>query len=162
MPSELPHLPVASPQQEHIRGILRSPSQTSGTSYASIPQQHRRPSRPRGWSLRRQLWSKQDAPEPHKLTPDIGLSTLPVNRVLAPAEPRASRSIDDVDAIRVVHTALDQARLHPRLQQSNRNPQQSRKSLPSNRKSLKSHCHFIQHGQGHIVPDTCYGKDAKK
>ena len=113
MPSELPHLPVASPQQEHIRGILRSPSQTSGTSYASIPQQHRRPSRPRGWSLRRQLWSKQDAPEPHKLTPDIGLSTLPVNPVLAPAEPRASRSIDDVDAIRVVHTALDQARLHP-------------------------------------------------
>src|SRR5208282_1786887 len=46
MPSELPHLPVASPQQEHIKGILRSPSQTSGTSYASTPQQQRRPTRP--------------------------------------------------------------------------------------------------------------------
>lgn len=112
IPTELPHLPVASPQQEHIRGILRSPSQTSGTSYASTRQQ-RRPTRPRGWSLRRQLWSKQDAGEPTNSTADVALSTLPVNLVAAPVEPRLSRSIDDVDAILVVHTALDQARLDP-------------------------------------------------
>lgn len=110
IPTELPHLPVASPQQEHIRGILRSPSQTSGASYAST-QQQRRPTRPRGWSLRRQLWSKQDAGEPQKSIAE--LTTLPVNLVAAPVEPRLSRSIDDVDAILVVHTALDQARLDP-------------------------------------------------
>ena len=109
-PSELPHLPIASPRQERIRGILRSPSQTSGTSYVSTPQQQRRPTRPRGWSLRRQLWSKHDAGEPPKPSTEIGLSTLSVNAVAAPAEPRLSRSIDDVDAIRV-QTALDQARL---------------------------------------------------
>src|SRR5215471_808333 len=94
--SELPHLPFASPQQEPIRGILRSPSQTSGTSYASTPQQQRRPTRPRGWSLRRQLWSKPEVGEPPKLTTEIGLSTLPTNPVATPPEPLRSRSIDDV------------------------------------------------------------------
>jgi phospholipid-translocating ATPase len=113
VPSELPHLSVASPQQEHIKGILRSPSQTSGTSYASTPQQKRRPTRPRGWSLRRQLWSKQENSETPTLTTEIGLSTLPINPAAAPAEPRLSLSIDDVDDIRVVHTALQQVRPDP-------------------------------------------------
>src|SRR5271169_3556474 len=52
IPSELPHLPVPPPQ-DHIRGILRSPSQTS-PSFTSAQPQQRWQTRTRGWSLRRQ------------------------------------------------------------------------------------------------------------
>jgi phospholipid-translocating ATPase len=103
IPSEVPHLP--SPQQEQIRGILRAPSLTAGQTFVAGAQSPRRPARPRGWSLRRQLFSKQDPPT----TSDITLSSLSTDVV----EPRASRTIDDVDAIRVVNAALDQARLDP-------------------------------------------------
>ena len=111
IPSELPHLPV-SPPQDHIRGILRSPSQTS-PSFTSVQSQQRLPTRARGWSLRRQLWSKQDPNDPAKSTTEIGLAILPTTQVVPPVEPRLLRSIDDVDAIRVVQAALDQARIDP-------------------------------------------------
>jgi phospholipid-translocating ATPase len=108
IPSDLPHLPT-SPQQDQIRGILRAPSLSTGTTYASVPQQPRRTTRPRGWSLRRQLFSKPESGPPNA---EINLSSLPPNTSPAP-EPRPSRTIDDVDAIRVVNAALDQARLDP-------------------------------------------------
>jgi len=98
----LPYVP--SPiQQEPIRGILRSPS--------SATQPVRRPSRPRGWSLRRQLFSKQDANEISPSTAEIGLSTFPSP---PPEHPQTEqRSIEDVDAIRVVTAALEEAQIHP-------------------------------------------------
>jgi len=116
--SDLPHVPAVSPPHDQIRGILRSPVTTT-TLHASAPQQPvRRPTRPRGWSLRRQLFSKQqDSPavSPSTLpTGEIGLTILPPPQIEPPRrEPRLSRSIDDVDAIRVVNTALDQARRDP-------------------------------------------------
>jgi phospholipid-translocating ATPase len=82
-------------------------------SYASSPQVKRR-TRPRGWSLRRQLWSKQDPLDPAEAPLEIGLSTLPApHPPPTSAEPRPSRTLDDVDAIRVVNAALDQARIDP-------------------------------------------------
>ena len=113
IPSELPHVPpTGSPSQEPIRGILRAPSINSATSYASQPQPARRPTRPRGWSLRRQLFSKQEGLESTKSPTE--LATLPTH-IIPPASPRPSRSIEDVDAIRVVTAALDQARIDPPL-----------------------------------------------
>ena len=117
-PSELPHVPDVSSPNDQIRGILRSPARANNILHASTPQQPvRRPTRPRGWSLRRQLFSKQDplALSSSSLsTTEIGLSTLPPLQAATPApEPRLSRSIDDVDAIRVVHAALDSARIDP-------------------------------------------------
>jgi phospholipid-translocating ATPase len=103
IPSEFPHLPV-SPRQDHIKGILRSPSQPS-SSFVST--------RPRGWSLRRQLWSKLDPSNSPKSATEIGLAILPTTPAVPSVEPRLSRSIDDVDAIRVVRAALDQARVNP-------------------------------------------------
>lgn len=112
---ELPHLPVSPLQQDPIRGILRHPksSVTSYTSAAQQLRQQRRTNRPRGWSLRRQLWSKPDSVAPPSET-EIGLSSLPVSQAASPpTEPRSSRSIEDVDAIRVVQSALEQARVDP-------------------------------------------------
>src|SRR5579859_525610 len=112
--TELPHVPLTSPpSQEQIRGILRTPSMNTGTTYASQPQPARRPTRPRGWSLRRQLFSKQQGVESAKSPTE--LATLPTQHIIPPAspEPRPSRSIEDVDAIRVVNAALDQARIDP-------------------------------------------------
>lgn len=117
--SDLPHLPPLSPPHDQIRGILRSPTTTTNTLHASAPQQPvRRPSRPRGWSLRRQLFSKQQespAVSPSTIpAAEIGLTTFPPPQTAPPLrEPRPSRSIDDVDAIRVVNAALDQARIDP-------------------------------------------------
>jgi len=111
--SELPHVPPTSPPgQEQIRGILRTPSISAGTTYASQPQPARRQTRPRGWSLRRQLFSKQEGLESSKSPTE--LATLPTH-IIPPASPerRPSVSIEDVDAIRVVNAALDQARIHP-------------------------------------------------
>lgn len=106
--SELPYLPV-TPPQDQIRGILRSPSTSSG---GSLPA--RRPTRPRGWSLRRQLFSKQDPTEQAKSPDAISLTTLPAAPIIPPAPERpSSRSTEDVDAIRVVNAALDQARIEP-------------------------------------------------
>src|SRR5277367_1692413 len=112
--SDLPHVPAVSPPHEAIRGILRSPTYTSTTLHAPLPQQPtRRPTRPRGWSLRRQLFSKQES-SVSPSSSDIGLTTLPPPQTApSPSDPRLSRSIDDVDAIRVVHAALDQARIDP-------------------------------------------------
>jgi phospholipid-translocating ATPase len=111
VPSEFPHLPV-SPPQDHIRGVLRSPSQTS-TSITSTRPQQRLPTRPRGWSLRRQLWSKRDPNNSPKSTTEIGLAILPTTQAVPSVEPRSSRSIEDVDAIRVVRAALDEAQVNP-------------------------------------------------
>jgi Phospholipid-translocating ATPase N-terminal len=92
---------------EPIKGILRSPGQSLPES---VPQ---RVGRPRGWSLRRQLWLKQGVVgQPTPGSNEIGMAVLPtlVARPEAlPAEPRTS----DVDAIRVVNSALDQARVDP-------------------------------------------------
>lgn len=114
IPSELPHLPVST--QDYERDILRPPLQTAN-SYASAPQQqqqqHRRPTRPRGWSFRRQLWSKQDPIDSPNSTTDIGLSTFPTTQVAPLSEPRLSHSIDDVNAIHIVRNALEQARIDP-------------------------------------------------
>lgn len=109
--SELPYVPVTTipPPEPRIKGILRSPSTASGPSAAP-----RRPGRPRGWSLRRQLFSKQDPSEQAKFPDAISLATLPTSQIVAPpSQPRHSRSIEDIDAIRVVNTALEQARIDP-------------------------------------------------
>jgi phospholipid-translocating ATPase len=120
IPSELPHVPPTSPpSQEQIRGILRAPSINSGTSYSSQAQPARRPNRPRGWSLRRQLFSKQEGFEAGKSPTE--LASLPTH-IIPPASPRPSRSIEDVDAIRVVTAALDQARKDPPLAQIQASP----------------------------------------
>jgi phospholipid-translocating ATPase len=116
--SNLPYVPVVSPHDHPIRGILRSPTQTPATLHASAPQQPPgRQTRPRGWSLRRQLFSKQDSPpvSPYTIpTAGIGLTTFPPPQNAPPlSQPQLSRSIDGVDAIRVVHAALDQARIDP-------------------------------------------------
>jgi phospholipid-translocating ATPase len=117
IPSELPHLSVASSQHDPIRGILRTPSKSSATPYTSATQhsqRQRQPNRPRGWSLKRQLWSKQDSVAPPLSVTEIGLSTLPTSQIASrSAEPRLSHSIEDVDAIRVVQSALDQAEVDP-------------------------------------------------
>ena len=97
--------------KKSIRFVL---SQRSTTSYASTPQKFRRPTRPGGWSLRRQLRSKSEDDDTAKSMTEIGLSTLPVNLVVPPAEePFLSHATNDVDAIRVVNTALENARLNP-------------------------------------------------
>lgn len=127
-PSELPYLP--SPQSDPIRGILRTPSQASGAEVASSPQQ-RRPARARGWSLRRQLWSKPETLESPTSRMEIGLSTYPSARETVPApeyDPsRSSRTLDDVDAIRVVNAALDQARIDPPIATIHPNPNSPKK-----------------------------------
>jgi phospholipid-translocating ATPase len=111
--SEPPPFTLTSPQKPQIRGILRTPSQTSAQSYPLISAQQRRAGRSRAWSLRRQLWPKQeDIVNPRFSDIEIGLSTLPP---LGPqvATPRAEPRVSDVDAIRVVNDALDQARIDP-------------------------------------------------
>jgi len=102
-----PHRPSTSLAPEQPRSILRSPIHSS----PSEPQ--RRPTRARGWSLRRQLFSKQQPPISPLSSAEIGLATLPCHDVGAPANHPASASIEDVDAIRAVNTTLDQARIDP-------------------------------------------------
>ena len=114
--SDLPHVLAVSPPYNPIRGILRSPMHANTTLQASASQRPARgPTRPRGWSLRRQLFSKQESsalPTPTLPTAEIDLTTLPPPQIgRSPREPPLSRSIDDVDAIRVVNAALDQARI---------------------------------------------------
>ena len=104
------HRPPASLTPEQPRSILRSPIHSSPSSTLE-PQ--RRPTRPRGWSLRRQLFSKQQPPISPLSSAEIGLATLPCHDVGAPANYPPSASIDDVDAIRAVNAALEQARVDP-------------------------------------------------
>jgi len=105
--SDLPHLPATSLTPERPRSILRSPMHSSPSS-AVEPQ--RRPTRARGWSLRRQLFSKQQSPMSPLSSAEIGLAALPSHDVGPPANRPA---LDDVDAIRAVNTALDQVRIDP-------------------------------------------------
>ena len=102
----LPYLPSPTQQDQPIRGILRSPT--------SPLQPTGRPTRPRGWSLRRQLFSKQDANEISPSTAEIGLSTFPSPPLPPSKHPQTEpRSIEDVDAIRAVTAALEEAQIHP-------------------------------------------------
>jgi hypothetical protein len=59
------------------------------------------------------LFSKQEALESSKSPTE--LATLPTHIIIPPASPerRSSKPIEDVDAIRVVNAALEQARIDP-------------------------------------------------
>jgi phospholipid-translocating ATPase len=119
--ADLPYLPSSSASgstPEQPRGILRSPMQLSpppsSSSSPSFADSQRRPTRPRGWSLRRQLFSKQEPPVSPLSSADIGLAILPPHDIGSTAkQPAVVPSVQDVDAIRVVTTALEQALIDP-------------------------------------------------
>jgi phospholipid-translocating ATPase len=155
--SDLPYLPVTNtPPQEQIKGILRSPSSVSG---GSLPE--RRPTRPRGWSLRRQLFSKQDPTEQARSPDSISLTTLPPAPDFVPvSQPRPSRSIEDIDAIRVVNTALDQARvdppvtpIHPKSPSFSKKIQQTQPEVTQ--ASLPFYSTWASSHRRHLVVEKC-------
>lgn len=149
--ADLPYLPSSSAPgttPEQRRGILRSPMQPSPPPSASSPSSpsfadsQRRPTRPRGWSLRRQLFSKQELAVSPLSPADIGLSVLPPRDVGSLVkQPSMVSSAEDADAIRVVTTALEQARIYPpvasitpkspsKMKESSFEPQVTQASLP--------------------------------
>jgi phospholipid-translocating ATPase len=103
---------VSVAPQEQIRGILRTGSTTSSVfgGQPSLGGEHaRRSGRPRGWSLRRQLFSRQEQGEIAPATETIDLDSIPMNIVQSTERPR-SRVVEDVDAIEVIHATVEQTK----------------------------------------------------